>query len=278
MSKTIAEKLRGITSQDTYCNVDYIVLTLTGERAKCVAGGAACDTCYEAWFHKLADAIEAEQAELRKAIDFTERGEADGEVIPSISRELPEGIEWPRYADGEMVKYGDEIEGLPGPVDGFEVFDDGSWCVTHDGEAFYGNQRIHATRKRPEPEVLDADGVPVKVGDTVYLTVGEITISEGRTVKRIKSWPSYKVFFEETPAWAYASDLTHRKPDTQEAIDADVCKTACEYFDGAERASCYGCKSPKAPKHEDDDGMYSACREEQTRDLLKRQRELLGGE
>ena len=230
-----------------------------------------CHTCMTDTLHAIADAIESEQA-----------------ANPSKSRELPEGIEWPRFEDGGLVKMGDGVEGLDGPADGFSVYDDGSWCVMHDGDAFYGNAHTHAVRKAPE--VLDADGVPVKVGDTVYglrfgacrgevksvHCAGEQLPFPGAT-RRPDS--PFAVFDKGggKEGWDFANQLTHRKPDTMEAIDADVEKTACEYFDGAERVNCHGCKSPKAPKSKDGDAMYSACREEQVRDLLKRQRELLGG-
>ena len=86
-------------------------------------------------------------------------------------RELPESMEWPRFEDGELVKVGDEVEykGETMRVYLATIDADGwaLWCSREgiDGRlsGSYG-ERV----KRPAPKVLDADGVPIEVGDTVY--------------------------------------------------------------------------------------------------------------
>lgn len=92
----------------------------------------------------------------------------------------------PRFDDGEAVE---TIQGwldrwyLPRPVfeDGepvnvntiedmlcYQVADDGEWTATFaDGTQLEG--KAGELLKLPEPEVLDADGVPIKVGDTVWV-------------------------------------------------------------------------------------------------------------
>ena len=101
-------------------------------------------------------------------------------------RELPEGMEWPRFEDGELVKMGDEV--------GFEgetmrvclaVLDAGGWALWCENDGIGGRligscgERV----ERPErPEVLDADGVPIKVGDTVFFIDGD---NRALTVERI---------------------------------------------------------------------------------------------
>lgn len=85
-------------------------------------------------------------------------------------RELPEGVEWPRFEDGEPVNFGSKY-----------VDDDGGIrTVTHieltcGGIAMLrccGLSELKLLRgervKRPAPEVLGADGAPIEVGDTVY--------------------------------------------------------------------------------------------------------------
>ena len=97
-------------------------------------------------------ALTTENAELRK-------------------RAMPEGMEWPRYEDGELVKFGDELEhyeqGHQFRVDAVEFMGDG-WraCYENDGvrDVYRPGERV----KRPAPKVLDADGAEIRVGDTVY--------------------------------------------------------------------------------------------------------------
>lgn len=90
-------------------------------------------------------------------------------------RALPEGIEWPRFEDGELVKIGDEVEfeGETMLVCDATFYADGwaLWCDREDMSGrLYGKygERV----ERPAPKVLDADGVPIKVGDVVYFVGG----------------------------------------------------------------------------------------------------------
>lgn len=91
-------------------------------------------------------------------------------------RALPEGVEWPRFDDGGLVRIGDELE-FEGKTmlvcdatfyaDGWEL-----WCDRGDmNSRLYGS--YGARVKRPAPKALDADGVPIKVGDTVYFVDGD---------------------------------------------------------------------------------------------------------
>lgn len=73
---------------------------------------------------------------------------------------------WPRYDDGEPVWFGDEVDGLGGEI--IEVY------IAENAAAIWNNYANHMHLspgervKRPAPEVLDADGVEIKVGDTVW--------------------------------------------------------------------------------------------------------------
>ena len=92
-----------------------------------------------------------------------------------VKRLMPEGMEglvdaWPRFEDGEPVRIGDDFEDL-GQVAGIKL---GAGGVTIEGTA--GNSDLFITSdervKRPAPKVLDADGVEIREGDTVWLTDG----------------------------------------------------------------------------------------------------------
>lgn len=90
-------------------------------------------------------------------------------------RALPEGMEWPRFEDGEPVRIGDELEfeGKTMLVCDATFYADG-WALWCDREDTSG--RLHGSYgervKRPAPKVLDADGVPIEVGDVVYFVGG----------------------------------------------------------------------------------------------------------
>lgn len=88
-----------------------------------------------------------------------------------VSAWLPEGIEWPRFKDGEPVKAGDEVEyGGEAMRVRSVTFVANGWSLRCERRGvdgvLYGSfgERV----KRPAPKVLDADGVSINVGDTVY--------------------------------------------------------------------------------------------------------------
>ena len=90
-------------------------------------------------------------------------------------RAVPEGMEWPRFEDGELVRIGDELEfeGKTMLVCDATFYADGwaLWCDREDMSGrLYGKcgERV----KRPVPKVLDADGAPINVGDVVYFVGG----------------------------------------------------------------------------------------------------------
>ena len=75
-------------------------------------------------------------------------------------RLMPEGMEWPRYESGEPVGFGDEVSRL-GEVFAICLYCDGSFSLNF--RSYQKGERV----KRPA-KVLDADGVEIRVGDTVY--------------------------------------------------------------------------------------------------------------
>ena len=119
--------------------------------------------------------LECKCAERRETIE--ELGKTIDDMRPRL---MPEGMEWPRFEDGEPVRCGDEAPfGADGTmtVTGVELTGGGHFII--HGRAggidrpcqtgYQYGQRV----KRPAPKVLDADGVEIRVGDTVYLLPGE---------------------------------------------------------------------------------------------------------
>ena len=124
-----------------------------------------------------ADGIAANnrRVELCAALGIdTDTGWSDA-MAEMVKRLMPEGMEWPRFEDGEPVRLGEhwEEDGFDESVtriDSIEFADDGVRFENEYNEVFY---RYGERVKRPAPKVLDADGVEIRVGDTVYLLPGE---------------------------------------------------------------------------------------------------------
>ncbi|WP_417059263.1 hypothetical protein [Ellagibacter isourolithinifaciens] len=135
-------------------------------------------------------------------------------------RALPDGMEWPRFEDGGLVRIGDELE-FEGKTmlvcDATFYADDWAlWCDREDMSGrLYGKygERV----KRPAPKVLDADGVPIKVGDTVYFVDGD---ARPLTVERIDAnggEPAVDlVYAGQILRWHSVNPekLTHERPDS----------------------------------------------------------------
>ena len=231
---SIAEKLREAAAKKPVCgSVDRIALALANAPARC---DGDCGECIEKWYGRLADAIEAE-------------------LNASKPTPLPDGIIWPTFEDGTPVKFWDVFvnrDGEAEKVTDFHFFEN---SVSVNGVDFcsYGEPF-----KRPEPEVLDADGVPIKVGDTVWFT----EYGAQRTVSSIDTSDALAEVWFTNGLYAHPSFLTHRKPDTQQAIDEDC------WLDAKDYCEKHNVKT-EWPKH------YGKAKCEH---LLARQRKLLGGE
>ena len=132
-------------------------------------------------------------------------------------RLMPEDMEWPRFEDGEPVRIGDEFEascGIRGAVDAVIVYGDG-FELRSDG---YKYEYDYGERVKRPAKVLDADGVEIRVGDTVYhvgmstfdpeyneLTVTDIRTKPGLTPIETKN--SHNGYLYGKP-----EDFTHRAP------------------------------------------------------------------
>lgn len=229
--------------------------------------------CFEA----LADKIDAELAEARELSlrqgaelwakangwpDFRE-GEDFGHWLRRCA------LKRPVFDDGEPMQIGNLVSSkLFGSVSvgaieytATDVFvkdaPDGDWSTSI---------LVDKPLKRPAHEVLGADGKPITVGETVYYTSGDDY--EPHEVIEISPHSLHLVSISVGMASSVAVDgahLTHTPPDTQDRIDADAAKVACNYFlhDGNYCDEC--------PVY-DNNGLR--CNEAMILDLLRRQREL----
>ena len=192
-------------------------------------------------------------------------------------RALPEGIEWPRFEDGELVKIGDEVE-CDGDVMGVIglFFEDGKWRIHADSSKVFGflHGKCGERVKRPTPKVLGADGAPIEVGDTVYCDDDD----EPLRVTLIHTSGYCSVSLEGKGGEHYSLDperLTHKRPDSWERLEEDAAKRVCEYAGAqksivdADRNTCLNCPYDEPGPHTD-----AGCNERMRLDLVRRAKAL----
>lgn len=150
---------------------------------------------------------------------------------------------WPRFEDGGLVMIGDGVDGLGGEI--IEVY------IAENAAAIWNNfgNHMHLSLgervKRPAPEVLDADGVEIRVGDTVWV-MPECTETpdEPYRVKGINKYGEVLLDFHfERSTGMKGEYLTHTRPDSWERLEEDAAKEPCDYFgvEHDEDKGCSGC-------------------------------------
>lgn len=211
-----------------------------------------------------------------------------------VKRPTPEVL----LADGLPAKVGETVYRVD-TGKGFEIARIAPMCPGDDMSetlVLWGddNEWRAAIDHTHTPPVLAADGLPLREGETVWLTdegarhAGDsdtmaeagpyalcgIGANDRLTVKALPSrfYPN-RVDLMEEGAWCPASWLTHTPPDTQERIDIDVRKSVDEYW------CCVGVLCGDCPVKIDGKTpaqRYNApgCETAKTIDLLRRQREL----
>ena len=122
---------------------------------------------------------------------------------------------------------------------------------------------------------LDADGVPIRIGDEVYgkpgiaWTVNGLRVYDG----------GYQVMMTNSPFWYEPCDLTHKKPepledepaDSWEKLEADAKKNTCDYAHAPrDKDGLTACKECRFLQKSE------SCQMEMTRDVLKRAKKLAG--
>lgn len=165
--------------------------------------------------------------EDRKAIALVREHGGLGAVEKRL---MPEGMEWPRFEDGEPVRIGDEVQAYDrwesSHVTSIKFTEDSCfvfylWVGKKDGASVSGD---HV--KRPAPKVLDADGVEIREGDTVYV----LGFGEPLTVKGFADDGRVLMSFHGENSLGYKpSKLTHEQP----VLDADgvLCREGDEVWE-----------------------------------------------
>ncbi len=261
---TASELLREADSSP--CSMCHLVMT--GDES-CATTGCA------SWAYRLADRIDAELAQARElsllqgaAIwaedngwpDFRE-GEGFGEWLARCT------LKRPCFEDGEPVQIGDKLLacGHLGFVKSVavDIFGENYTLLQHIGDD-------EVILQRPAPEVLGADGMEIKVGDTVYEGDG---LKPLKVVRIFKDGDVEAVGDGGACSNLDASNYTHIPTDTQERIDEDAQKSSYAYWACVdESCDCCPAKIDGKNPHEYFDCIN--CLHAKTLDLLRRQREL----
>lgn len=139
---------------------------------------------------------------------------------------------WPKFEDGEYVWIGDDVSGMD--VRSFVFTESGAMVTNLTSVPAYGEYRKYGEPfKRPAPKVLDADGVEIKVGDTVWHEDGTMLrvdgfggIEDGETIVNVH------VIRGAVPWIAVRSlSLTHVQPDSWERLKDDATMSPWSYCD-----------------------------------------------
>ena len=122
--------------------------------------------------------------------------------------------------------------------------------------------------KRPEPEILDADGVPIRVGDTVWnVNTGKYLVVDGlgeRWFCAIGDTIKYNPLM-----------FSHKQPDSLERIEEDALMASTDYCDkyGLLDSECNAEEGDEAARHCTYCGL--TCETRMVKHILRRQREVL---
>lgn len=152
---------------------------------------------------------------------------------------------WPKFEDGEYVWIGDDVSGMD--VRSFVFTESGAMVTNLTSVPAYGEYRKYGEPfKRPAPKVLDADGVLIKVGDTVWFR----SLSTGDRMRKATvtgfgehslDGPLATLEDEAGKTWHIdPKKITHVQPDSWERLEEDAEKGNCEYL-GRSQSSCDGC-------------------------------------
>lgn len=133
---------------------------------------------------------------------------------------------WPKFEDGEYVWFGDSVEhgGTTETVQGFKLYRCGPAFLSVVGVDTEKWLRIedYKSVKRPEPKVIDADGVEIKKGDTVWFK-GKTTEYKVAVVLDGTVYLTYKNHNgDNATATTLTRNLTHTRPDSWERLEVDV--------------------------------------------------------
>lgn len=185
---------------------------------------------------------------------------------------------WPRFEDtGEPVMIGDEATNNKNQR--FTVkrieFWRGKWMLNDSvTEGHYLNGKSGERVKRTAPKVLDADGVEIKMGDTVWhhsgFAHGVVTSIDAGSLMGTVCYVNGGMEFRDA-----AKDLTHTSPDSWERLEEEADKDVVDYWGCAGR-SCYACPAMIDGQTPSDRYGCMSCKIAERLDIIRRAKKLAG--
>lgn len=196
-------------------------------------------------------------------------------------KQLPDGVEWPRFEDGELVKPGDVMYArdfaASEEIDCIFFEENGTTVKTTSGNYRW----VKKNEKIKRPPVLDKDGKEIKVDDTVWDENG-------------KKWEVKDVNHND-PGWVTceqpevrddkinritrqkirAKCLTHTPPDSWERLREDARKSHVDYW-GCKGDTCAECPALIGGLSPDDRYDAANCVVAGRLDILTRAEKLAG--
>lgn len=147
--------------------------------------------------------------------DTADRDEVESRLL---ARLMPEGYEWPRFEDGEPVRFGDgflDHQGNERSVLNIKMWQEGGFEIG-TGQGTYDWHSAGERVRRPAPKVLDADGVEIRIGDEVFdIETGKV--HHAATIDPAgKRFRSFEQMSDDT-SWLDSMCFTHQRP----VLDAD---------------------------------------------------------
>lgn len=172
------------------------------------------------------DSNNAAQNGVKKTLEnVTGKPFKEGETVPQWFDRwfLPR----PLFEDGEPVQFEDEVVGCNGLVDRITICNDGSGSVAGSGDccvifgAAHEDDRFSNIKRH---EILDADGVPIRVGDTVWgAETGLKYVVDALRSNIPGDLHDTMVRIEDGAICRAMSNLfTHKEPDSLEKLRDDM--------------------------------------------------------
>lgn len=160
--------------------------------------------------------FDARNAEKSRAVckAMAERADTGKRVLTERERRILDM--WPRFEDGDPVWFGDDVSEID--ARSFVFIESGAMVTNLTSVPAYGKfLRCSEPLKRPAPKVLDADGVEIKVGDTVWTLDGLKGV-----VTKVEDGAAYIAYESDYAQCEEADNLTHTRPDSWERLEEDA--------------------------------------------------------
>ena len=137
--------------------------------------------------------------------------EENGGLDEVKKRLMPEGMEWPRFEDGEPVRLGDAFSYGDETfyVDSVQLLRREFHLWATNGKVVTGSNGERC--ERPAPKVLDADGEEIHKGDTVWCTNGHGPF-EVTSIVYADKWRVVCDSEENGHLNVFPESITHRAP------------------------------------------------------------------